>query len=113
MSTTLITHPSFQTIEKALYHDTADDDGNSISLYIIGTVYYRLAVCEKALAEYLETKRLAFPRFYFVSAADLLAILSQGNEPTEVSFKQQISYHGHTCIYAYTIYTIYEFLSLK
>lgn len=44
----------------------------------------RLAVCEKALAEYLETKRLAFPRFYFVSSADLLDILSNGNNPMEV-----------------------------
>ncbi|XP_040312713.1 dynein axonemal heavy chain 17 [Herpailurus yagouaroundi] len=43
-----------------------------------------LAVCEKALAEYLETKRLAFPRFYFVSSADLLDILSNGNNPVEV-----------------------------
>ncbi|XP_064006872.1 dynein axonemal heavy chain 17 [Pogoniulus pusillus] len=45
----------------------------------------RLARCEKALAEYLETKRLAFPRFYFISSADLLDILSNGNEPAEVS----------------------------
>lgn len=43
-----------------------------------------LTLCEKALAEYLETKRLAFPRFYFVSAADLLNILSNGNNPDQV-----------------------------
>ena len=43
-----------------------------------------LAMCEKALAEYLDTKRLAFPRFYFISSADLLDILSNGNNPVEV-----------------------------
>uniref|UniRef100_UPI0035900BF2 dynein axonemal heavy chain 17-like n=1 Tax=Myxine glutinosa TaxID=7769 RepID=UPI0035900BF2 len=44
-----------------------------------------LSLCEKALADYLETKRLAFPRFYFVSSADLIDILSNGNDPVEVS----------------------------
>ncbi len=44
----------------------------------------RLSVCEKALADYLETKRLAFPRFYFVSSSDLLDILSKGNQPVQV-----------------------------
>ncbi|XP_065217396.1 dynein beta chain, ciliary [Planococcus citri] len=44
-----------------------------------------LTTCEKALAEYLETKRLAFPRFYFISSADLLDILSNGNNPEQVT----------------------------
>nr|CAD7197237.1 unnamed protein product [Timema douglasi] len=44
-----------------------------------------LTLCEKALAEYLETKRLAFPRFYFVSSADLLDVLSNGNQPQVVA----------------------------
>lgn len=44
-----------------------------------------LILCEKALAVYLETKRLAFPRFYFVSSADLLDILSNGNRPEFVA----------------------------
>lgn len=39
---------------------------------------YQLNLCEKALADYLETKRLIYPRFYFISSADLLDILSNG-----------------------------------
>lgn len=45
----------------------------------------QLTLCEKALAEYLETKRLTYPRFYFVSSADLLDILSNGNQPELVA----------------------------
>ncbi|XP_039947795.1 dynein beta chain, ciliary [Bactrocera tryoni] len=44
----------------------------------------QLTMCEKALNDYLETKRLAYPRFYFVSSADLLDILSNGNNPKMV-----------------------------
>lgn len=44
-----------------------------------------LLLCEKALNDYLETKRLAYPRFYFVSSVDLLDILSNGNNPKMVS----------------------------
>ena len=41
----------------------------------------QLEMCEKALQDYLETKRIAFPRFYFVAPADLLDILSKGSNP--------------------------------
>ncbi|KAL0984038.1 hypothetical protein UPYG_G00136240 [Umbra pygmaea] len=44
----------------------------------------RLCLCEKALTEYLDTKRLAFPRFYFISSADMLDILSNGTNPFQV-----------------------------
>lgn len=52
--------------------------------YSLMLSFNRLGLCEKALAEYLETKRLAFPRFYFISSADLLDILSKGSRPREV-----------------------------
>jgi dynein heavy chain len=43
-----------------------------------------LEQCEKALQDYLETKRIAFPRFYFVSPADLLDILAKGTNPQAI-----------------------------
>lgn len=47
-------------------------------------LYTNLEVCQKSLEKYLEGKRKNFPRFYFVSASDLLKILSQGSEPTNI-----------------------------
>jgi len=47
-------------------------------------VQEELTVCEKALNEFMDSKRMAFPRFYFVSPADLLDILSNGNNPGKV-----------------------------
>jgi dynein heavy chain, axonemal len=44
----------------------------------------KLELCEKSLANYLENKRRVFPRFFFVSTADLLDILSNGNNPSKV-----------------------------
>jgi len=43
-----------------------------------------LEQCEKALADYLETKKKIFPRFYFVSGPDLVDILSKGSDPPSV-----------------------------
>jgi len=44
----------------------------------------QLSVCEKALNDFMENKRAAFPRFHFVSPADLLDILSNGNNPSRI-----------------------------
>eukprot|EP01059_Diplonema_ambulator_P016442 TRINITY_DN279_c0_g1_i2.p1 TRINITY_DN279_c0_g1~~TRINITY_DN279_c0_g1_i2.p1 ORF type:complete len:4165 (+),score=1710.28 TRINITY_DN279_c0_g1_i2:209-12703(+) len=39
----------------------------------------KLDECQKGLTDYLNTKRMAFPRFYFISDDDLLSILSSSN----------------------------------
>ena len=44
----------------------------------------QLKVCQKALSGYLDQKRYAFPRFYFVSDVVLLEVLSQGSNPEAI-----------------------------
>ncbi|KAL1498812.1 hypothetical protein AB1Y20_014117 [Prymnesium parvum] len=43
-----------------------------------------LELCNRSLTDYLETKRKRFPRFYFISSADLVDILSKGKYPPSV-----------------------------
>ncbi|KAL8453322.1 hypothetical protein Emag_001932 [Eimeria magna] len=44
----------------------------------------QLCMCEKALNDFMDSKRKTFPRFFFVSSVDLLDILSHGNDPPAV-----------------------------
>lgn len=50
----------------------------------LANIQGELLKCEKVLAQYLETKRLTYPRFYFISSSDLLDILSNGNNPQAI-----------------------------
>ena len=40
--------------------------------------------CRKSLSEFLDGKRRQFPRFYFMSEADLLEVLSNSSQPIKV-----------------------------
>lgn len=47
---------------------------------LLRNMQQELEICFKSLMEYLDNKRRAFPRFYFVSDPVLLAMLSRPND---------------------------------
>lgn len=85
----------FEEIDKDFNHLLREVNQIKVAIMIVENHVYifkeldrlqtRLVICEKALNDYLETKRLAFPRFYFISSADLLDILSNGNNPEVIN----------------------------
>lgn len=62
------------------------------------TILAELILCEKALNNYLETKRLVYPRFYFISSVDLLDILSNSNDPKIVGRHLPKLYDSIRCL---------------
>ncbi|KAL0236923.1 hypothetical protein PCE1_000320 [Barthelona sp. PCE] len=52
---------------------------------ILRDIIEALEIIQKQLEQYLETKRMAFPRFYFLSNDDLLEILGQSRNPITIN----------------------------
>ena len=57
---------------------------NELLKNTLPVLYDELERCQKSLEGYLEQKRAIFPRFYFVSNAAILIILSQGSDPLQM-----------------------------
>ena len=52
-------------------------------LGVLNTLSDKLDMCQKSLSDYLDTKRAAFPRFFFISDDELLSVLGS-SDPTAI-----------------------------
>ncbi|KFM23536.1 Dynein beta chain, flagellar outer arm [Auxenochlorella protothecoides] len=90
-------------VVELLENDTLTLQGLASSKFVLGDVTFQGAVqawqqrlmttdavlsswtdVQRLWQDYLETKRLAFPRFYFVAPADLLDILANASQPQAI-----------------------------
>lgn len=67
--------------EKQSVRDGCNTDGY---LDKLESIQEQLELCKKSLADFLDGRRRQFPRYYFVSEADLLDILSNGSDPYKI-----------------------------
>uniref|UniRef100_A0A8C0ZKQ1 Dynein axonemal heavy chain 1 n=1 Tax=Cyanistes caeruleus TaxID=156563 RepID=A0A8C0ZKQ1_CYACU len=74
----------YNTVDKDWRHVMKKANANPELLEKLQNCNKLLELVQKGLSEYLETKRSAFPRFYFLSDDELLEILSQTKDPTAV-----------------------------
>uniref|UniRef100_A0A8C3EP56 Dynein axonemal heavy chain 1 n=1 Tax=Corvus moneduloides TaxID=1196302 RepID=A0A8C3EP56_CORMO len=74
----------YNTVDKDWRHVMKNANANPELLEKLQNCNKLLELVQKGLSEYLETKRAAFPRFYFLSDDELLEILSQTKDPTAV-----------------------------
>jgi dynein heavy chain len=89
--------PSEGTMFKVVdsnWHKLMSDVVNDTKVYSVSVIPHVLGILKEAqslldtiqtgLNQYLETKRLYFPRFYFLSNDELLEILSETKDPLKV-----------------------------
>ncbi|CBJ30911.1 Dynein heavy chain family dynein heavy chain [Ectocarpus siliculosus] len=71
---------------KSMWEKKSVRDGCNTDGYLekLESIQEQLELCKKSLADFLDGRRRQFPRYYFVSEADLLDILSNGSDPNKI-----------------------------